>query len=432
MYSKKTSLFKAFTAVVKRLFRARNVIIISEHKVDHVPLSGTMQVLILVGLLGFFSGISYITGSYMSARSALKDKEQKIVSTTLEKTRIGEEMSILKRDLVKLGQNGKELSAYNKFIIEQYSSEPRDSRFTISPTDLSAENIFGQNNSKLADRITYLEARISEIRDENDHLVTAIRERTDKKIAYFEDIITMTGLDAERLEHEHAAATADSASKHADNTASHLPLPEAAQATGSVHLTPEPTVDADPNDDTAKKESRAHENQGGPFIPADVSSFNDADRELLANVDRLVLLHDIVEQLPIRSPIADAQVTGPFGKRLDPLNHRWAIHPGVDLAGPAGSHIFSASAGRIITAGRKAAYGNAVDIDHGFGIVTRYAHMSQVLVHEGQYVRKGQLIGIQGSTGRSTGPHLHFEVRINDRPVNPVKFLHAGEYVLEN
>jgi murein DD-endopeptidase MepM/ murein hydrolase activator NlpD len=173
-------------------------------------------------------------------------------------------------------------------------------------------------------------------------------------------------------------------------------------------------------------------NEGGQFIPYDTTAFNNVDRELLANVDRLVLLHDIVEQLPLRQPIAEAQMTGPFGKRIDPLNGRWAIHPGVDLAGPLGAHIFSASAGKVVNAGHKAAYGNMVDIDHGFGIVTRYAHMSRILVKEGDIVHKGQQIGFQGSTGRSTGPHLHYEVRINDRPVNPVKFLHAGEYVSEN
>jgi murein DD-endopeptidase MepM/ murein hydrolase activator NlpD len=152
----------------------------------------------------------------------------------------------------------------------------------------------------------------------------------------------------------------------------------------------------------------------------------------IGNVDRMVLLHDIVEQLPLNRPIVDAKTTGPFGKRVDPFNGRWAIHPGVDLAGPADSKIFATSDGIVISAGHRPAYGNMVDIDHGFGIVTRYAHMSKIVVKVGDRVNKGQQVGVQGSTGRSTGAHLHYEVRINDRPVNPVKFLQAGEYVSEN
>ncbi len=413
MHSKKTRFTKQFNAALKRLFHARNIIIISDHKVDHVPLSGIMQVLLLVGLLGFFSGASYITGSYMTARSAIKEDEKKLVKTAIEKTHINEEMGMLKRDLLKLSQNGKELNAYSKFIVDQYASEATQDKEKSdqSMAQLSSDNLFGQNNDKLQERNSYLETRIQEIKDENDHLVTAIRERTDKKIAYFEDIIDMTGLDSGKLEH---MATSGAAKNNGDisNVAPTEPLIE----------------------DTAKKDGHNNhsENQGGPFIPYDTASFNDSDRELLANVDRLVLLHDIVEKLPLNQPIADAQMTGPFGKRVDPINGRWAIHPGLDLAGPMDAHIYSASSGKVISAGHKIAYGNMVDIDHGFGIVTRYAHMSKILVHEGDIVHKGQQIGVQGSTGRSTGPHLHFEVRINDRPVNPVKFLQAGEYVLEN
>jgi len=411
MYSKKSSFTKKFTAAIKRIFHARNVIIISDHKVDHVPLSGVMQLLILVGVLGFFSGISYITGSYMSARSSIREDEKKIVTTSLEKTHINEEMDILKRDLLKLSKNGQELSTYTKFIVDQYASDTSHTLPSkITTASIASENLFGQSNEKLVERISYLESHMQEIKDENEHLVTAIRERTDKKISYFEDLINMTGLDANRLERIASSGN----SKGGEDISRATP----ADAIG---------------EDNAKKDPKIHtENEGGPFIPYDITSFNDSDRELLANVDRLVLLHGIVEKLPLNQPIAGAQVTGPFGKRVDPINGRFAIHPGVDLAGPMDAHIYSASGGKVIAAGRRIAYGNMVDIDHGFGIVTRYAHMSRILVHEGETVRKGQQIGVQGSTGRSTGPHLHYEVRINDRPTNPVKFLHAGEYVLEN
>jgi murein DD-endopeptidase MepM/ murein hydrolase activator NlpD len=424
MYNKKTSLLKAFFAATKRIFHARNIIIVSSHKVDHVPLTGLMQILLLIGLVGFFSGTSYITGSYLTARSALKDKEQKIASTTMEKVRINDEMSLLKRDLVKLSQNGKELSTYSKFIVDQYANNDQPAA-AQSATPFTSNNVFAENNDTLLNRISYLENRMRAIRDDNDRLVSAIRERTDKKISDFQEIIEMTGLDPDRLEH----MSAKNISKYGNQVSSASPLTPTPPVTGPIDASGNPD-----EDDSADEETpvRTNANQGGPYIPYDTTSFNDADRELLANVDRLVLLHDIVEQLPLSQPIADAQLTGPFGKRVDPFNGRWSIHPGLDLAGPVGARIYCTSNGKVISAGRKIAYGNMVDVDHGFGIVTRYAHMSKIIVHEGQVLHKGDQIGVEGSTGRSTGPHLHYEVRINDRPVNPVKFLHAGEYVLEN
>jgi murein DD-endopeptidase MepM/ murein hydrolase activator NlpD len=408
MHSKKTGFAKSFKTSFKRFFRARNIIIISEHKVDHVPLSGVMQVLLLVGTLGLFSGVSYITGSYMTARHSLREKDRKIVSTTLEKVRIGEEMNLLKHDLVRLSQNSRELSDYNRFIVDSDVKADTHGLGAASP----APQILAQDSVGLSDRVAYLEQRVREVQDENDHLVIAVRERTDKKISEFEDIISMTGLHSDALEHMAAIGENKPGSNTDGNeTSSALPPPAAIETT---------------------KKGAHGEDEGGPFIPYDASSLNENDRDIIANVDRMILLHDIIKQLPLSTPIENAQTTGPFGRRVDPFNGRWAIHPGVDLAGPVGSKIYSTSAGIVVSAGHRAAYGNMVDIDHGFGIVTRYGHLSRILVKEGEMVRKGQQVGIQGSTGRSTGPHLHYEVRINDRPVNPVKFLNAGEHVSEN
>lgn len=401
---KKNSVFKGIARFFKRIFRARSLIIISKHKVDHVPLSGVMQLLILVGFFGFFSGASYITGSYITARSVIKEKERKIASSTVEKSHIREEMDLLKRDLVRLNQNGNELNSYSKFIIGQHTD------VISSAKDMTAtgNNLFGQDTSKLLDRISFLEGRVNEIKNENEHLVTAIRERTEKKINYLEDVISMTGLDTESVE-----KAAESDAREAS----------AAKSAASMHKKPE---------EASRKNSADHsENEGGPFIPDENNGFSSSEQELLANVDRLVMINEIVNSLPLAHPINDAQQMSPFGKRIDPINRRFSIHPGVDLAGPSGSRIFATNDGVVATAARKPAYGNMVDIEHKFGIVTRYAHMSQILVHEGDKVKKGQLIGVQGSTGRSTGPHLHYEVRIEDHPVNPVKFLEAGEYVLE-
>ena len=106
------------------------------------------------------------------------------------------------------------------------------------------------------------------------------------------------------------------------------------------------------------------------------------------------------------------------------------MHAGVDLAGRYGDLIYAASDGVVSNAGWSGAYGNMIELGHGKGIVTRYGHLSRINVHPGESVKKGEVIGRMGSTGRSTGTHLHYEVRIDGRAVNPVPYLEASNYVL--
>ena len=103
------------------------------------------------------------------------------------------------------------------------------------------------------------------------------------------------------------------------------------------------------------------------------------------------------------------------------------MHQGIDFVGSKGQEIISPSTGKIIRAGRFYDYGNIVEIDHGYGITSRYGHLSKVLVEKGQVVNKGDVIGLQGSTGRSTGEHLHYEIRHKNRALNPYKFIKAGQ-----
>ena len=124
-------------------------------------------------------------------------------------------------------------------------------------------------------------------------------------------------------------------------------------------------------------------------------------------------------------------ITSGFGYRRDPFNGRAALHSGIDFKGAMGSPIFAAAEGRVTFAGRKGGYGNAVEVTHSNGLLTRYAHLSRIDVRPGQMVAAGATLGGLGSTGRSTGPHLHFEVRINDRAVNPRPFLEAAPNVLK-
>jgi murein DD-endopeptidase MepM/ murein hydrolase activator NlpD len=399
---------------IKQAFQTRNIIIVSTHKLEHIPVTGPMQLLMILGACVFLCGFSYLAGSYLTASTALHRREANLAAANGEKERLGAEMDAIRRDLAKMSAGEKDTANY-KQLAAQYAAPPAPVSYAaLSPasgapasgTPASGPPISGpQDSAKLLERISFLEGKMQQIRDENDHLISAIRVRTDKKISYFRDIIKMTGLNHQKLEHV-ASRTLRS---HANEPA----------ATDSARSR------------DAKTPGGQTGGQGGPYIPYTESALNEGNRDLVGEVERMMVLHDIVGKLPLGQPVSGAHMTGQFGRRIDPFNGHWAIHPGVDLAGPSHAKIFSTGQGRVIDAGHKSAYGNAIDIDHGFGVVTRYGHLSRIFVRPGQMVKAGQLIGLQGSTGRSTGQHLHYEVRVNDHPVNPVNFLHAGRYVLE-
>jgi murein DD-endopeptidase MepM/ murein hydrolase activator NlpD len=136
--------------------------------------------------------------------------------------------------------------------------------------------------------------------------------------------------------------------------------------------------------------------------------------------------------IPSDKPVqANVSFTSGFGVRSDPFHAGAAFHPGIDLSGSYGTPIYATADGTVLRAGwNSGGYGNLVEIDHGRGITTRYGHMSAILVSAGQHITRGQQVGRMGSTGRSTGNHLHYEVRIDGRAVNPIPFMKSTDYVL--
>lgn len=163
---------------------------------------------------------------------------------------------------------------------------------------------------------------------------------------------------------------------------------------------------------------------GGPFIRAtDPGAFETTLEDLDEALGRLDTMRHVARSLPIGVPAPGAGITSRFGQRRDPFLRRLALHGGIDFRVRTGTPINSAGAGVVVHAGRMGGYGKMVEIDHGAGLVTRYAHLSKVLVSKGQSVTMNTRIAESGSTGRSTGPHLHYEVRRNGKPVDPMRFL---------
>jgi len=171
---------------------------------------------------------------------------------------------------------------------------------------------------------------------------------------------------------------------------------------------------------------------GGPFVPVKLPAENDGFKSALmrvslarADADRLSMT---LLTVPVRKPVTgEIDLSSPFGIRMDPFVHEAAMHTGLDFRGELGEPIHATAAGTVTIAGWSGGYGKMVEIDHGNGLATRYGHLSEIDVSVGDNIRIGQIVGKLGSTGRSTGPHLHYETRVNGEAVDPQKFLNAGD-----
>ncbi|WP_299016423.1 M23 family metallopeptidase [uncultured Caulobacter sp.] len=179
---------------------------------------------------------------------------------------------------------------------------------------------------------------------------------------------------------------------------------------------------------------------GGPLIeakdPRALAAVLDVDEEFASRIQHAAndmsdmrSLGAAVKKLPLYKPTSNPALSSSYGVRFDPFTHRPAFHSGLDFPGAMRTPIMATAPGVVSFTGVRAGYGNTVEIDHGGGFKTRYAHLSSIGVRVGQRVAIGSRVGAMGSTGRSTGPHLHYEVWVNGKAQNPNRFLRAGEYV---
>ena len=180
---------------------------------------------------------------------------------------------------------------------------------------------------------------------------------------------------------------------------------------------------------------------GGPLVeasdPKALATILDVDepfavriRHAADNLSEMRNLSDAAEHLPFDRP-TEARTTSGFGVRFDPFNGRPAVHQGQDFAAPLNTPIYATAPGIVSFAGVRSGYGNTVEIDHGRGFKTRFAHLNAMAVQPGQRIALGQRIGAMGTTGRSTGVHLHYEVWMDGRPQNPARFFRAGDQIVQ-
>jgi murein DD-endopeptidase MepM/ murein hydrolase activator NlpD len=169
----------------------------------------------------------------------------------------------------------------------------------------------------------------------------------------------------------------------------------------------------------------------GPLLAplAGGSQFEAYAQDAARALDDLQAARLAIDTVPVAAPARNARLTSRFGNRRDPFTRRAAFHSGIDYAAPTGHPVYAPADGVVTGAGRQGGYGIMVEIDHAHGLSTRFAHLSRASVTPGTRVRAGDQIGLIGSTGRSTGPHLHYEIRRNERAVDPMPFVRAGQAI---
>jgi murein DD-endopeptidase MepM/ murein hydrolase activator NlpD len=297
-------------------------------------------------------------------------------------------------------------------------------------------------------KVSSAESRIAAYRQDVD----AVADDLDRRQAFIEKMIkTYVGeLPADAKAGETVSDSSDEASKTVDKVSALVPeaaplaqiearqlafaenLTRFADRQSAVAAAAMRKLGLNPDRMLASLDNRSA--MGGPLIeifPTGTKSFDPRFRRLGLSLARMDALQRGLQGIPQVIPAAGKHITSGFGYRSDPFAGSAAFHAGIDFKGPTGAPIYSAAKGRVAFVGQRPGYGNCVDIDHGNGLRTRYAHMSAFRAKVGQTVVAGQPIGAVGSTGRSTGPHLHFEVRLHGQPVNPRPFLEVAPNVLE-
>jgi len=315
-----------------------------------------------------------------SLQQNLKSIATQLEVTELDRTSILSARERLKKNLSENDKRLQQMASHNYSLKDNLTSIEGDLQ-----TALSERNQALFDGTKMRRQIKSLETLLTNLQESEENSVQRLTERT---IAYIEDmekIVDQTGLEVAKL----------------------------LKSNGRVFL----------------------EGQGGPFIPAakllPAGRLKSGLSKLDARLSHWESLQGAIKKLPLTVPLNAYYVTSGYGKRRDPINKRWSAHYGVDFGGTFKSRVYATSTGVVTHAGWKGKYGKLVEISHGAGLKTRYGHLHKVLVKKGDKVTFRQKIGLLGSTGRSTGAHLHYEVIFNGKAKDPMKFIRAGRNVFQ-
>lgn len=373
-----------------RVFRERKILIVSENSIISIPLRPRLQQCALAATLCVMVWSFYSNGRFVAYQGLIAQKEIEVIRSNMEN-----------RELQQLYESMQtEMGSLNGFMDEikknaSVDQQPKPKAGKVKQEESKAAPLEAQPISfnKVPQR------SIQEIRYKTELARASMHEKIVDYTRRVENNIASTGLDLDTL----------------------LKKTPAAKLRSKVQ-----------GFSTAQVSGNSDEGMGGPLIPVSYSSKNRTTTdEMQTRFQYLLELTRVMNTLPVGRPIKRLHVTSPFGVRTDPFTENEAIHSGIDIQDSYGANVYATAPGKVTFAGRFGAYGNCVEINHGRGIVSRYGHLKEVKVRQGEKVERYSIIGAQGNTGRSSGTHVHYEVRVNDRAVNPEPFLKAGGHVLK-
>jgi murein DD-endopeptidase MepM/ murein hydrolase activator NlpD len=385
---------KLFTSSFKAIFSKKTILFVSQNKIRSYSINPTTQVVILIGAIW---GLDLFVQS-LRYDSVIEKKANEISKLKDANQQFEKEVTSLQKNLEKINSYFISISGYDS------ASSTNDIHQEIEKLESTKyQNIFGDMDLSKDDRNIALKIAAS------NAILDNIKDNARRRITDLQKKISLTGL---ALVNNHLILNKKTHKNDIYNTPTEISL---------------------------NNEGEMEVKQGGPFLGQGKffgSSADDSENMGTVNIDDeityLANLEKFIHFAPLSKPMNNYYVSSSYGERTDPIRRVRAVHSGMDFVGREGEKILSPSVGKVIFAGKFGAYGTGIVIDHGYGITTRYGHLAKINVKEGDAVKRGDIIGTQGSTGRSTGSHLHYEVRYKNSPLNPKKFLQAGQAIFND
>ena len=422
--------------LMARIFHDREIMLRSDGRIRYLHLGPKIQILafaIMTAALGYAANIIIVYASYdkiIAAKDRVIDSSQssylalhnqfnisearfRSVAKNLEAKHaylisLIEQNKILKDDLASIRnklwnseQTGQRLLASRQALKQQLDRLEGELQWEVSSNQHLAGNLqivesalrsaIDERGKTIEERdllqtgINRVRKRLARLQDSQQHVLDRLSERTMANIKQVKGLVAMTGLKVEKF------------------------------------------LGGFPKGMTG---------QGGPFIAAspntgDAEEFETTLVDLNQQINHWEGLQRLLRSLPLTAPSDHFYISSRFGKRIDPIRKKWGRHYGLDLAGIFKSPVLATAPGIVVSVMRHPKFGRVVEIDHGQGIRTRYGHLHRILVRRKQKVGFRQKIGLMGNTGRSTGTHIHYEIKVNGKPYDPMKFMEAGKYVFK-
>ncbi|MCW8834795.1 MAG: peptidoglycan DD-metalloendopeptidase family protein [Rhodospirillales bacterium] len=444
-HSAKQKFSDRLVSLSNRLFPERQVLVRTEGRVYYRPVSNRVQVAIAFAAFMAMVWTTFATVSFFSFDRIIAAKDDAFADARLAYNSLLSDVGAYQKRFNVLADELQENHSMMLRLVEQNATLQHSLKTVeneLETTEVNRKTILSARetlkrrlfeiegemremagrNFALQDNLESIEMNLQAVKQQRDEALADSHERASKVVELEESIAELEMTEKSVLQ------------RLTELTDSRIEGLEAMLARTGINL------------ETHLAKVAPQSNQGGPFIAAgkatDADSADDEDRpetrmraaltSLDESIGRLYGLQKLMAQVPLLAPLDYYYISSPFGKRRDPVNKKWAMHYGLDMGSSAKAPVHATAPGTVTFAGWKGNYGKVVEVDHGAGIKTRYGHLHKIMVKKGDKIGTRQVVGQVGNTGRTTGPHLHYEIVVNGKAVSPIKFIKAGKYVFKS